>query len=267
MTSESRPERDLASVFQTGGATHAGHVRDHNEDDLVLRPDAGLWAVADGMGGHEAGAFASQTVAKALASVEPPSSAQALLKSCEEKLAQANDQIRAFAQSSGGVTVGTTVAVLLVFKTHFICLWCGDSRVYLIRRGVLRQLSRDHSELQEFVDKGVLTPDEAKVWPGRNVLTRAVGVFETPETDRQEGELESGDMFVLCSDGLTTHVADDEILKIAARRPAESGCQDLVDLALSRGGKDNVTVVIAHYRPDSTRRMPPPQRDAPPRSE
>jgi protein phosphatase len=256
--------RDLATVFQTGGATHAGHVRDHNEDDLVLRPEAGLWAVADGMGGHEAGAFASQTVARTLATVEAPASAAALLKSCEDKLAQANDEIRAFAQSNGGAIVGTTVAVLLVFQSHFSCIWCGDSRVYLIRRGALRQLSRDHSELQEFVDRGVLTPAEAKVWPGRNVLTRAIGVFETPETDREDGELESGDMFVLCSDGLTTHVDDDEILKIAARRPAENACHDLIDLALSRGGKDNVTVVIAHYRPDSTRRMPPPQSGASP---
>jgi protein phosphatase len=259
-------EHDLASVFQTGGATHPGHVRDHNEDDLVLRPAIGLWAVADGMGGHEAGAFASQTVAKALGTVETPASAAALLKSCDDKLAQANDQIQAFARRNGGAIVGTTVAVLLVFQNHFACVWCGDSRVYLIRRGVLRQLSRDHSELQDFIDRGVLTPEEAKVWPGRNVLTRAIGVFETPETDRQEGQLESGDMFVLCSDGLTTHVADDEILKIATRRPAESACHDLVDLALSRGGKDNVTVVIAHYRPDSTRRMPPPQRDAAARS-
>jgi protein phosphatase len=258
-------ERDLASVFQTGGVTHKGHVRDHNEDDLVLRPEVGLWAVADGMGGHEAGDFASQTVAKALATVGMPASAASLLKSCDEKLAQANEEIRAFAQSKGGAIVGTTVATLLVFRTHFTCVWCGDSRIYLIRRGVLRQLSRDHSELQQFVDQGVLTSAEAKVWPGRNVLTRAIGVFEAPETDRQDGELESGDMFVLCSDGLTTHVADDEILKIAARRPPESGCQDLIDLALSRGGKDNVTVVITHYRPDSTRNLPPPQRDAPPR--
>jgi protein phosphatase len=267
MSKEMSSERDLASVFQTGGATHAGHVRDHNEDDLVLRPAVGLWAVADGMGGHEAGAFASQTVTGALKTIEAPASAAALLKSCEDKLAQANDRIRAFAQSSGGVIVGTTVAILLVFQNDFTCIWCGDSRVYLIRRGALRQLSRDHSELQEFVDRGVLTPAEAKVWPGRNVLTRAVGVFETPETDRQEGELESGDLFVLCSDGLTTHVEDEEILKIAARRPAESACEDLIDLALSRGGRDNVTVVIAHYRPDSTRRMPPPQRHAPPSSD
>jgi protein phosphatase len=258
--------RDLASVFQTGGATHAGHVRDHNEDDLVLRPEVGLWAVADGMGGHEAGAFASQTVARTLATLEAPSSAAGLFKSCEDKLAQANDAIRAFAQSNGGAIVGTTVAVLLVFQTRFSCVWCGDSRVYLIRRGVLRQLSRDHSELQEFIDRGALTPAEAKVWPGRNVLTRAIGVFETPETEREDGELESGDLFVLCSDGLICHVADDEILKIAARRPPESACHDLIELALSRGGKDNVTVVIAHYRPDSTRRLPAP-REAPPRSD
>jgi protein phosphatase len=257
---------DLLAAFQTGGATHTGHVRANNEDDMVIRPEIGLWAVADGMGGHLAGAFASHAVAQALASVEAPASAAALIEACDEKLAQANDEIRSFARRNGGAIVGTTVAVLLAFGRHFAYVWCGDSRIYLIRRGVLRQLSRDHTELQEFIDQGVLTPEEAKSWPSRNVLTRAVGVFETPETDMGEGELESGDVFVLCSDGLTGHLDDDEIMMIAGRRPPESACAEMIDLALSRGGKDNVTVIVVQYRPDSTRRKPAADGDAPSRS-
>jgi protein phosphatase len=258
---------DLVSVFQTGGATHPGHVRTINEDDFVMRPEIGLWAVADGMGGHEAGAFASNAVARALADVAPPTNAAALIESCDEKLAQANEEIKSFARRNGAAIVGTTVAVLLVFGQHYACVWCGDSRVYLIRRGVLYQLSRDHTELQDFLDQGVLTPVEAKTWPSRNVLTRAVGVFDAPETEMGEGELESDDVFVICSDGLTTHVDDDEISKISCRRPPENGCKELIDLALSRGGKDNVTVIIVQYRPDRTRRKPKPDNDAPSGSE
>jgi protein phosphatase len=259
-------EPDFTSVFETGGATHPGHVRPNNEDDFVMRPEIGLWAVADGMGGHAAGAFASRAVAKALSGLPPPADAAALMDACMEKLAEANDQIRVFARQNGEAIIGTTVAVLLAFERHFACVWCGDSRVYLIRRGALRQVSRDHTELQEYLDRGVLTPAEAMTWPHRNVLTRAIGAFETPETDVEEGELQSGDVFILCSDGLTTHVGDDEISKIACRRPAESACHELIDLALSRGGKDNVTVIVVQYRPESTRRKPPQPAGAPTRT-
>jgi protein phosphatase len=247
---------EFAAAFQTGGATHQGHVRQNNEDGFVVAPDSGLWAVSDGMGGHEAGAFASAAIVEALYGVAPATSAAALLADCDEKLEQANRRIYEFSRDRGGATVGATVAILLAFGGSYACLWCGDSRVYLIRDGAIRQLSCDHTEVQELVDRGVLTPEEAKNWPNRNILTRAIGVGETPETDMNEGSLQSGDVFVICSDGLTGHVNDEEILKIAARRPAESGCQDLIELALSRGGKDNVTAVIVHYRPESTRRKP-----------
>lgn len=255
-------EPESLAAFQTGGGTHPGHVRENNEDDLVVRPEIGLWAVADGMGGHEAGAFASHAVAGALSEIDAPASAAALLDACNRQIAKANESIRAFARSRGGAIVGTTAAVLLALDGRFACVWCGDSRIYLIRRGVLRQVTRDHSELQEFIDRGVLTPDEARTWPNRNVLTRAIGVSDAPETEMAQDELQSGDVFVLCSDGLTTHVDDGEIAMIAARRPPESGCRELIDLALSRGGRDNVTVVVVHYRPDITRRKPQANADA-----
>jgi protein phosphatase len=250
-----KPESDLATAFETGGATHRGHVRDRNEDDFILRPDIGLWAVADGMGGHAEGAFASRAVTRALSEVEQPASAAALLQSCDAKISLANAEIRSFAERNGGAIVGTTVAVLLAFPEHFACVWCGDSRIYLVRRGVLEQISRDHTEFQELIDRGALEPGEAENWPNRNVLTRAIGVFEKPETEMKDGALQSGDVFVLCSDGLTAHVEDEEILKIAGRRPPESACHELIDLALSRGGKDNVTVIVMKYNPDGTRRM------------
>jgi protein phosphatase len=249
----------LDSAYRTGALTHTGNVRRANEDSLLARPDIGLWAVSDGMGGHEAGAFASAAIVEALSACRQRPSAGALLRDCEDNLAAANARIRACPAALAGATVGATVAVLLTFGEHYACLWCGDSRVYLVRDGAIRQLSRDHSEVQELVDQGALTPEEARTWPGRNVLTRAVGVFDEAETEMTEGRLESGDIFVLCSDGLTTHVNDEEILRAVMRRAALGGCQDLIDLALERGGRDNVTVIVVHYRPDRTRRLRPPR--------
>lgn len=241
--------------FLTGQQTHVGHVRAQNEDSLLARPEIGLWAVADGMGGHESGAYASATAMRALEAVAPDEDVEQLLWQCSDRVMAANVEIMDFSDRNGGGTVGTTVAVLVCAAGRFACLWCGDSRIYRIRHGAIEQVSRDHTEVQELVDHGVITREEARTWPGRNVLTRAIGVLDDPRPDVARGELHPNDLFVLCSDGLTGHVEDKEILAIAGRRTPESGCAELIDLALSRGGKDNVTVVVVQYRPDATRRM------------
>lgn len=241
------------SLFQTGAATHVGCVRQENEDNLLARPEVGLWAVSDGMGGHAAGAFASAVIVEALATVAPAESGAALLEAVDGALEHANARIRSYAHENSIPVVGATLAALLIFEKNFASVWCGDSRVYLIRDGAIVQLTHDHSQVQEMIDQGALSEEEARSWPGRNILTRAIGAFETPETEEIEGQLRPDDVFVLCSDGLTGHVADEEILKIAARRPAACGCQDLIDLALERGGKDNVTALVVQYRPDPTR--------------
>jgi protein phosphatase len=131
-------------------------------------------------------------------------------------------------------------------------VWSGDSRVYLVRNGSITQLSRDHNEAQELVDKGVLRPEEAKTWPRRNVITRALGVHDTPELDIDHGSFVPSDAFVICSDGLTTHVDDKEILVQVSNSGAQAACDALVALALERGGTDNVTVVVIHCRPQGT---------------
>ena len=242
------------SNIQSAGATHRGRVRSENEDAYLLRPEAGLWVVSDGMGGHEGGAFASKAIVAALAEVAPTASAAELLSACERQLEAANRQIQDYSSARNGATVGATVVALLIFDGHYACLWCGDSRLYRIRNGEIRQLSRDHTELQALLDEGVLTEEEARSWPNRNILTKAIGVSAAPDTDMNEGRLAPGDVFVLCSDGLTLHVDDEEIARIATRRPARSGCEDLLDLALDRGGRDNVTAVIVHFNPETTLR-------------
>jgi len=121
-----------------------------------------------------------------------------------------------------------------------------------VRGGRIAQLSRDHTEAQELVDKGVLRADEAKSWPRRNIVTRALGVHDVPELDIDHGVLEAGDIFIICSDGLTAHVSDEEILDQVVGAEPQAACDALVGLALDRGGTDNVTVVITHHRAEAS---------------
>jgi protein phosphatase len=240
-------EAGRRAMFDTGAATHAGRVRGRNEDSFMVCPEAGLWAVADGMGGHEAGDLASRTVVEALRSIERQPYPSALLSECEERLARANSSLNRIGRDRGGITIGTTVAMLLIHDRSFACVWCGDSRVYLLRAGGIRPLSRDHTVLQELVSGGTLSADEARAWAGRHVITRAIGVGETLELEMENGVLEADDAFVLCSDGLTEHVSDREIFDHVMARRAQAACDALVALALDRGGIDNVTAIVVRH--------------------
>jgi protein phosphatase len=235
-------------TFATGVASHPGLVRQQNEDGYLALPESGVWAVADGMGGHVAGKFASSTVIKSLVSIGTPVSASDLLARFEDRVLLANNYLKEVARERGHSVIGATVAALLAFDSYYACVWLGDSRVYLVRGGRISQLSRDHTEVQELVEKGVLSREEARAFPGRNVVTRAIGVFDAAELELDHGVLQDGDCFVVCSDGLTTHVEDEEIRGIAMGRDAQDACDELVALALKRGGTDNVTVVVVQCR-------------------
>lgn len=229
--------------------TDVGKVRDLNEDSFLMRPDIGLWLVADGMGGHDAGDYASQTLVAELNRLTRAVSAPALLSAMEARVIEANRILRDAAVARGGHSViGCTLASLIIFKDAFACVWSGDSRVYRVRDGKIAQISRDHTEAQELVDMGTLTPEEAKTWPRRNVITRAIGVHDVPELEMVQGRVEDGDIYIICSDGLTEHVADHEILSAASLRPMGRLCGQLIDWTLARGAKDNVTVVAIGCR-------------------
>ena len=245
-------------TFETFAATHVGNVRSENEDRFLSRPSVGLWAVADGMGGHAAGAVASAAVVSALDEIAPQPTASDLLRGCEQQLQAANRTIRAIAARQGLGTIGATVVTLLADDRHYACLWAGDSRAYLIRQGAAAQITHDHTEAARLVAEGRLSEEEARHWPGRNIVTRAVGAADVLALDLSNGELRPGDVFVLCSDGLTGHMEAPEIARIAGSRRPEDACREMIDLALQRGGHDNVTVIVIRHAEGSTQLSPGP---------
>jgi protein phosphatase len=184
--------------------------------------------------------------------IEQPVSAEHLLKRCTDQVADANERLRAISRERGGTIIGATVAVLLICGGHYACVWSGDSRIYVVRGGQITQLSRDHTEVQELLAAGVITPNEARTWPGANVVTSAIGVFDEPILDMNSGPLQPGDSFVICSDGLTQHVQDGEILNCVWTSSSRRACEELLKLSLERGGLDNVTIVAVRYLPELT---------------
>lgn len=230
--------------FETGAATHSGCVRDHNEDRYLAAPEHGIWLVADGMGGHFGGDVAAQILVDETASVHRAATAPDLHARFHDRVARANDAIREHSGRHEGVTIGTTLAALLIHDHSFVVSWCGDSRVYLLREGKLHQVSRDHTEVQELLDSGAISAEQAESWPRRNVITRAVGVHDEAMIEDRFGDLQDRDIFLLCSDGLTGHVGDDEITAHLRGQSAQRACEALLNLTLERGASDNVTLIV-----------------------
>lgn len=231
-----------AFKFLSVGRTHVGCVRALNEDALLDRADIGLWAVADGMGGHEGGEVASAAVVDALGKVSNFSTAYAFRDAAAQALAGVNEHLTVLAADRG--TMGSTVVALLAHEGHYACLWAGDSRVYLYRQGALKRLTHDHSLVQEMVDSGAISEERARAHPRSNVITRAVGAREDLNLDGVFGAIHAGDRYLLCSDGLTGVVTDREIADAMVRAPLEAAAERLLEQALARGAPDNVTLVM-----------------------
>ena len=221
--------------------------RDHNEDSLLAAPP--IFAVADGMGGHAAGDVASKIAVTALSRLGGRSAAgQSMLALA---LDEANREITAAAQGNPAMQgMGTTVAGISLGQctadgVAAVAFCVGDSRVYHWRDGQLIRVTRDHSIVQELVDAGQIPAAQAAHHPGRNVVTRALGVRGSAVPDFYPVSVRSADRFVICSDGLTSELGDDEIAAVLAGRPsAEAAVQTLVRAALERGGRDNVSVIV-----------------------
>ncbi len=239
------PETDL--LIDCAGCSDVGRIRSLNEDRFLLRPEVGLWAVTDGMGGHDAGDFASDVVMVELGGVGAHTALPEMLEDFGEHVAQANRRLLEAAGGDASSVIGCTLAALLVTGRQLACVWAGDSRIYRIRDGRIELISQDHTEVQQLVDQGAITEADARLHPRRNVVTRAIGVFDFPEMDLVEEEVQRGDILLLCTDGLTEHVGNEEILAAAEEASAAGLCDDLIALALERGGTDNVTVVAVRF--------------------
>lgn len=243
----------VRSQWISAAATHRGQVRKVNEDAYLDRPDIGLWAVADGMGGHTAGTLASRTVVQALETASQQQFLGRAVANLRSSLVAANLRLREEATRRGVGVIGSTVAALVAVGGHCVLMWAGDSRIYRLRRGMLHRLSRDHSHVQELVDQGRLAPDSADAHPAANVVTRAVGARQSLEIDAQICEIKNDDRFLLCSDGLTKELTEQEIADELARIDVDGLPQALVNQARERGGRDNVTVVVVQFlSPDAT---------------
>ncbi len=230
--------------FKTAALTHQGHVRHFNEDSIFADGERGIWLVADGMGGHRDGNIASAMIAEAAQHIGRNTSLMELTEAFRGEIGTVNAELVARSGGQAHRIVGSTVAALLIHGSNYCCLWAGDSRCYLVRDNRIEQVSHDHTEVQELVDRGVISQAEAASWPRRNVITRAVGAIDDFQLEHASGVVRSGDCFVLCSDGLTGHVTDEEILASSSRLSANQASHELLELALARGGKDNISVVV-----------------------
>ena len=225
--------------------THVGLRRKVNEDSMLIRTDRGLWAVADGMGGHDAGDVASAKITEALLRLPIVYGLDELVESAIGALGKVNHELIALAASGNGSrTIGSTVVGVAIAGSQFRCFWAGDSRAYRIRGDEIVQLSRDHSLVQDLVAAGMLDPKDAENHPNANVITRAVGVVEDLKIETISGDVQPGDQFLLASDGLTRLVDNQELLaELTTRRPAATA-ERLIDTVLSRGAPDNVSIII-----------------------
>ena len=241
----SSPHNDTSSVEVVssyyGSRTEIGNVREHNEDSLTVLPP--LFAVADGMGGHEAGEIASEITINTLNDLAPQSAdAEALARAV---VAANLNVIKAPSQGVGREGMGTTLTAAILEKERLVIAQVGDSRAYLLHNGSLQQLTRDHSLMADMIEAGQLTEAEARVHPNRSVITRAIGSDPHMQPDLYELNVETSDRLLLCSDGICGMIEDHEIASIMRQAPSAQSCADqLVEAALAAGGFDNATAVV-----------------------
>jgi serine/threonine protein phosphatase PrpC len=237
--------------IHVGAGTDVGRIRQGNEDNFFAEADErrGVFVVADGMGGHAAGEVASemavQIVARhllSLASVRDTGAAELVSKALQDANRAIYDRMLAETDKQG---MGTTASVMVLSDHGYLIGQIGDSRIYLLRDGALTQITKDHSYVQEQVDAGLLTPEQARYHPYSNVITRCVGASDEVEADIYSGEARVGDVFLLASDGLTGMVDDRRLQQLLLARSGPGRIVDsLIAEANGRGGLDNITAIV-----------------------
>lgn len=249
-----------AFSWTSASRSHPGRVREVNEDACLAQSPCGVWAVADGMGGHSLGEFASRLAVRSLTDLGAAQSLEQRLASAQDRLQQAHRRLRAEAARRDVPVIGTTIAALLVAGRRCACLWAGDSRVYLYRAGRLKQLTRDHSQLEAVRSQHLGSADDTLDRPPPNLITRALGADDALELDSVTLDVLDGDLFLLCSDGLSNEVSAAAMAQALLPGSCRLACESLLDLALERGAHDNVTAVVVRAEdpssPDRTALLP-----------
>jgi serine/threonine protein phosphatase PrpC len=222
-----------------------GTVRSVNEDAVLERPEIGFWAVADGMGGHDAGNVASRMIVETLSGMQKPPALSEYVTAIENCILDANQRLLEYSEIMlDGRIVGSTFIGLLIQGAVGVCLWMGDSRLYRYRAHELVQLSRDHSQISELIQAGAITEAEAVGHPDSNVITRAVGTSDEPYVDLDVFDAQIGDTFLLCSDGLYNAVDQTTISRLLIGDDPDTMVAGLINCALENGASDNVSVVV-----------------------
>jgi len=211
-------------------------------------PQRGLWVVADGMGGHDAGDVASSSIVSALANIGEFDGPGKLVNEVEDQLIDVNRRLYALSKEGGqSQVIGSTVAAVVALPGYCLCIWAGDSRVYRLRDFNLEQLTIDHSEVEELIAEGSLERADASGYPGENVITRAVGGEEELVLEVRLVPMQNRDRYLICSDGLYKDVTPDEIGELMSNGNTADVCQKLLSCALSRRCADNVSVVAMDF--------------------
>lgn len=231
--------------FHTAARTDVGLKRKLNEDSILEKSEVGFWAVADGMGGHEAGEVASATVVEELGKIAPSLTSA----NCEElitgTLKQANRKLVELAQGSiAPRTIGSTAVALAIRNGQFHCLWAGDSRGYHVRARTITQITRDHSLVGDLVAAGLVSEEDAKTHPDANVITRAIGATTDVEIDTVSGEVHANDIFMLATDGVTRVVEDEELMTELTTRNPQQAIARISEMVLARGAPDNFSIIV-----------------------
>jgi len=241
--------------YKVFGKSDIGKVRSNNEDAFLTTDKDGVFLVADGMGGHKAGEVASNitrdVISSKLIQQEVGDNVEALIR---EAFLAANEKVRATASGNTDQQgMGCTCVLLMLRDQNFFVAHVGDSRIYLFRKGQLKQVTRDHSYVEELFIRGLINEEEKKGHPYRNQITRYIGCSSKLEVDITSGPVWNGDVFLLCSDGLTEEVKDDKIEEIFSKNlEPDATANMLVEEALKNGGRDNVSVVIVQVTSKKT---------------
>ncbi|MFP4275881.1 MAG: PP2C family protein-serine/threonine phosphatase [Wenzhouxiangella sp.] len=217
--------------------TDTGAVRSHNEDGLLALPDRKLWVVCDGMGGHDAGDYASSHIISRLRHIRVSRAAGSRIRDIERSLGDSNAHLLEYTRAQGLNCVGSTVVALVLDRDRATVLWVGDSRAYRLRDHRLRLISRDHSVAEEYAERGVPVEEGYS-----GAITRAVGVIPELEIDMISSQTRPGDVWLLCSDGVYGSLQDQAMAQIM--RDSDDPARDLVELAIEQGSSDNCTAIV-----------------------